>query len=574
MFVSFGEVNVDVQGYLFGYNAFLDTTDQGSDAITIGATGSAVGLGTAIAIAGSHNYVENMGEIESVGPAPAIAMGGRNWIDNSGTIVGSYGGISDQGDDAIMNSGRISGTFDTAIFESAGSNEISNTGLISENSNSGNEAISLQGGGNQVTNSGTISSNSLGIVIDSAGNNSINNSGKITATGYSLELYGNANSIVNSGTLDGGITSMGLVSSSSYDIKNDGDIVALANIDTNRASDDAIALAGGGAIVNTGKIESSAIAISNIDPTAADKSTLVNHGVISGGTGGISDTGGHSDAISNYGAIHATDAGAKAIYGDAKSLVTLVNAGTIDGAVDLLDAGPSIKNSGTIDGAVSLGGGHSSLVNTDLIDGAVDLLSSLSSVTNSGTIDGFVSLGGEYSGVVNTDLIDGSVTFSAADDAFINKGRVIGNVIFSGDGNIYSGANGSVSGNILGAGAKGTYIGGAEATTFIFSASGFGADDVVTGGSNDDTLRFSSAGTITAYDLKHVSGVETIDLANGTNAITLSNALVGSALPCNAAGERRNGRRHDRRLGGVDGDRHSDHRRRRGRRHNRRRRGA
>ena len=121
------------------------------------------------------------------------------------------------------------------------------------------------------------------------------------------------------------------------------------------------------------------------------------------------------------------------------------------------------------------------------------------------------------------------MTLSAGNDAFINKGHVIGNVTFSGNNNTYSGANGAVTGDIFGAGATGTYIGGAEATTFVFSASGFGAGDAVTGGSNNDTLMFSSAGTLTAYELKHVSGVETIDLANGANSLTLSNALVGSA---------------------------------------------
>ena len=80
------------------------------------------------------------------------------------------------------------------------------------------------------------------------------------------------------------------------------------------------------------------------------------------------------------------------------------------------------------------------------------------------------------------------------------------------------------------AGRRRTYIGGAEATTFILSARGFGAGDTVTGGSSDDTLIFASAGTLTACELeRRVSGVETIDLANGTNAITLSNARVGPA---------------------------------------------
>ena len=277
MVAELGEVQVDVEGFLFGSDdAFLDTTNRGTDIISIGAAGIAVGEANAIQIAGAGNTIENTGEIKSMASA-AIAIDENNWIDNGGTIVGYYGGISDNGNDVITNSGRISSTFTPAVNEDAGGNKISNTGLISENSVGA--VIVLEDGGNQITNSGTISGNGPGIEIGGDGDNSINNSGKITTIGYSLSLTGNANSVVNSGTLSDGIYVGG-----QYDIKNDGEILALAN--TNGVSDDAIAAAGAGAIVNTGKIKSSTIAVSNTDAAAADKSSLINHGLISGGSGG------------------------------------------------------------------------------------------------------------------------------------------------------------------------------------------------------------------------------------------------------------------------------------------------
>jgi Ca2+-binding RTX toxin-like protein len=53
--------------------------------------------------------------------------------------------------------------------------------------------------------------------------------------------------------------------------------------------------------------------------------------------------------------------------------------------------------------------------------------------------------------------------------------------------------------------------------------------DTVAGGAGTDTLRFLAAGTVAAAAFTNVSGVETIQLANGTNNITLLNAMVSAA---------------------------------------------
>jgi hypothetical protein len=197
-----------------------------------------------------------------------------------------------------------------------------------------------------------------------------------------------------------------------------------------------------------------------------------------------------------------------------------------------LDNSGALVTSGAGGWAVWIAGGGDTVDNTGEIDGSVEVDSgatTASSLINHGTIEGEINIAGAGVTLDNYGAIDGAVTLSGGGASLLNDGTVDGNVTFSGNNNVYNGADGPVKGDVFAAGAAGTYIGGAKATTFVFSATGFGAGDTVTGGSNNDTLMLSSAGTITAYDLKEVSGIEVIDLANGTNAITLSNALVGSA---------------------------------------------
>ena len=74
-----------------------------------------------------------------------------------------------------------------------------------------------------------------------------------------------------------------------------------------------------------------------------------------------------------------------------------------------------------------------------------------------------------------------------------------------------------------------TFIGGAGGDVFRFGAPNLTGADTVTGGAGSDTLVFTTAGTITAAQLAGVSGIERIQLANGTNSVVLSAALPASA---------------------------------------------
>ncbi len=70
--------------------------------------------------------------------------------------------------------------------------------------------------------------------------------------------------------------------------------------------------------------------------------------------------------------------------------------------------------------------------------------------------------------------------------------------------------------------------GGAGADFFRFAAADFGGD-TVQGGAGSDTLQLTTAGTFAASMLAGVTGIETVQLANGTNVFNLTDALVSSA---------------------------------------------
>src|SRR5262245_21544751 len=77
-----------------------------------------------------------------------------------------------------------------------------------------------------------------------------------------------------------------------------------------------------------------------------------------------------------------------------------------------------------------------------------------------------------------------------------------------------------------------------EDNTFQFTAATLQATDTVTGGATGafiDILSLTSPGTITAAQFAGVTKVERLTLPDGTNSVTLTNAMVaGSTLANNA----------------------------------------
>jgi Ca2+-binding RTX toxin-like protein len=75
-----------------------------------------------------------------------------------------------------------------------------------------------------------------------------------------------------------------------------------------------------------------------------------------------------------------------------------------------------------------------------------------------------------------------------------------------------------------------TLSGGAGNDIFYLVADYLTGSDTVAGGAGYDNIGFTAPGTISSVDLAHVSGIDGIVLANGANSLTITNALVSSAI--------------------------------------------
>jgi Ca2+-binding RTX toxin-like protein len=74
-----------------------------------------------------------------------------------------------------------------------------------------------------------------------------------------------------------------------------------------------------------------------------------------------------------------------------------------------------------------------------------------------------------------------------------------------------------------------TIIGGALDDVFNYALSSFDSHDTINGSGGNDTLVFTSAGTLTSAMLSSVSNFEKIQLANGTNNITVDISTISGA---------------------------------------------
>ena len=345
--------------------------------------------------------------------------------------------------------------------------------FIADNSGTIVGGVDLSGDSASLTDSGTIK---LGVTF--AGSAAGTATLRITSTGVVTSVP------VSSATGYNAVE----VSAGAYDISTAGEIVASG------AGAAGVDVHGGGTIVNRGKIVGGTYGVAN-SAKAGVTDYVYNYGSIDASQGNaLLDDGGHTAHVVNYGTL-AGGSGYAGVAADSFTVESLTNGGTSEGGVDLGAAGSTIVNTGTIDGLVDLWGGV-----------------------------------GSYH--------------------FTNSGLINGDITFTGTGNVYNGAAGSVTGTIHGAGADGVYYGGNDGETFDMTASGA---KLVVGGSGSDTFKFTAAGltrattvqggggtgvhtldfttagTISASQLFHVSGIEQIDLANGTNSIALTDALVASA---------------------------------------------
>ena len=283
-------------------------------------------------------------------------------------------------------------------------------------------------------------------------------------------------------------------------------------------------------------------AYSNYAVFESGSSALVtNYGLITGPYG-IGEPS--ADAVvENFGTVDGSYTGVNlAGIGD-----LVVNSGQIRSAGTAIEvqagASLSLSNSGIVDGSsqainTRLTSGACSVLNTGTIDGAIAFGDGAASVVNYSTIRGDLTFGSGSDTFKNSGLLDGDLTFGGGAYSVTNRGTITGDVNLGDGGGTFYGRKGSIDGTIMGgagadtilagddgetmAGGKGHDVlyGGAGADTFAF-ASGAGSDTDVVHGFNvaDDTIQLAHS----AYS--HLAAGQTPTFAVGTAATSPTDYL-------------------------------------------------
>lgn len=153
-------------------------------------------------------------------------------------------------------------------------------------------------------------------------------------------------------------------------------------------------------------------------------------------------------------------------------------------------------------------------------------------------------LGGDYSSLltfgaktiqnIQEIVLSGGNDYNlAANDANIAKGKTLQIDASQLTANDHLQFNGGAEkdGSIIlyGGAAWFEVVGGANNDEFVFDASNFAGNNEINGGAGSDTLVFDKAGTVKTGALASITGIETIQLADGTNKIALSDNIVTGA---------------------------------------------
>lgn len=299
--------------------------------------------GIGIDAQGRNSQITNDGTIRGGDAAFGIQAVSASTIANSGTIIVGNGGIGISGGIAttVVNSGSIMAGNDGIGMRSAGN--LTNTGSIAVGSASGTgpAAMLAVGDGLQSSNSGTIVTGSSMVAMSGSGNGmTLLNSGTVdVGSGATALTVSGANAILrNDGTIGVGAGGIGLTAQgANAGLTNAGTLIAGVG-GTGIAAPSA-----GTAITNSGSIATCGI---GIDASRGNGTSVTNSGSITGN--GCAATGvnlGPGTALTNSGTI----ASAVALASGAGGSASIVNTGTIDGALAIGGTGGNmLVNGGTI----------------------------------------------------------------------------------------------------------------------------------------------------------------------------------------------------------------------------------
>ena len=139
--------------------------------------------------------------------------------------------------------------------------------------------------------------------------------------------------------------------------------------------------------------------------------TIINAGLIQGGSGGVLLRGVGPHNITNTGTISGST---NSIHGEQNTTNdTVINFGTLDGQVSLFGGNDTVENSGLLMGGVALGEGANRLINTGRIEGK-------------GIFWGGVGGGSGKDTIVNTGVMTGAVSLRDGTNSLTNSGTIGG----------------------------------------------------------------------------------------------------------------------------------------------------
>ncbi|RJF86475.1 hypothetical protein D3874_05080 [Oleomonas cavernae] len=168
------------------------------------------------------------------------------------------------------------------------------------------------------------------------------------------------------------------------------------------------------------------------------------------------------------------------------------------------------------------------LTNTDTVTGGLGTVSDILELTSAGDVSA-ADLA-HVSGIETVRMFAGAAIDLTALMATTSRTGTITVAGSSGDDTVY-GYNISDPSNRLSFTANSgddIFVGGSGGDVVNISANQLNARDIFSGGAGTDTLKLSSASILDATDLLNVFSFERIQLADGSNSIALSQAMVGS----------------------------------------------